>query len=940
MGVSAANIGKARLQVLMMPNSPFNSIPQQEFAYYFTSDNFSSMSIAPGNQDSTITNLGDSIYAIPDPLNGYRLVEQVDNYNNWLMDTTGTYLEDAVLGNSTTSSSGGTTAGVSTPVDSTATSNAQIALNAMRVPVLNETGQVIGAFPIDPDEISFFTWQVSQNLFCPMGSGGTLTLAASAAAGQIASVTSVANPPPTSFVNAASTRDNTPKWTYNYKERPDGATKQKFLSPFMKTVTPSPTLPVHWGCTMQTALAMNQPFEILFYHNGQVQAIADQAPELTPRFVGLESLTLTKKAYFALETGINNSTYHYLFLFVRGSSPQFYTINQGQATLVSEFTDFSGEKLFDPENAYFPVKVEPVVTSLIVTSPLFDGKEWVIQGVGTAPLFIGEGQLAVYSGNVQAGFALRPVQYKNSGGFATPLAQFVMGVSDERTPDVTAALKGSGDAQQYQSSDGNIYAVDAELFNGQQITSFVAEQANQQTSLPGGQRKITASTTLAPNPNAGAVTPTAGTITNNYYATVKMESSDVTQGNGYMVTNGRSPYIWQLRLELEQAGGGNTPGSGIDISCDVAGCDLNWNATSFNEFNHNGTLKLKNGPGRTFGQDYRAYTNRAIYLQIYAWWEGGVGQPQDPTLLFSGYTTEATVDTKAEIETVTFKIEDYMAALEGCKFVNSPFYDGMKASLAVRDIVLQIGLPDSMILKGDTPIGTSDNDPTEFGLGASLEPLTEPSFRFKDGSSLKSAIVKIATIDGKCVYFDEQGNFHYDPIPGGITLDQNAVPIVNFFSSARDTDNGANVVWNMSSFSRKVNDTYNVLQVWSVSKETGDKITLGDANEPAISNPSAEGYLGYRKHLMVAEPALGSVQAVGNFFDTYRRRVFIPPLTAKFETFGYAGLKPLDCISLDGNNVRIVTLSYRINPPNEFWMNVEGEWFFSQAKWEDPDLNS
>jgi hypothetical protein len=61
-------------------------------------------------------------------------------------------------------------------------------------------------------------------------------------------------------------------------------------------------------------------------------------------------------------------------------------------------------------------------------------------------------------------------------------------------------------------------------------------------------------------------------------------------------------------------------------------------------------------------------------------------------------------------------------------------------------------------------------------------------------------------------------------------------------------------------------------------------------------------------------------------------------LTFRFETFGYAGLKPLDIVTLDGQKARIVNISMRFTAPNDFWMNVEAEWFFSQGKGQNNNL--
>ena len=208
--------------------------------------------------------------------------------------------------------------------------------------------------------------------------------------------------------------------------------------------------------------------------------------------------------------------------------------------------------------------------------------------------------------------------------------------------------------------------------------------------------------------------------------------------------------------------------------------------------------------------------------------------------------------------------------------------------------------------------------------------------------------MNIAKMDFKCVYFDRFGRFHYDTMPGGLFVNK-AFTIKEKFWSSQITaaasgdvitpDKLKKIVWNSVSFSRLINDVYNVIQVSSVTKRLQAKVSVGSAYKAGIFDPNAEGYLGYRKHLMIAEPALGSIDAVGRYIENYRRRVFIPPLTAKFETYGYTGLQPLDIIELDGQKLRILNISSRISATeNIYFMNIEGEWFFSAGKDEDPAL--
>lgn len=907
MSFEPGNIGKATMKVEILSRSPFNSIPQQEFGYFFTRDNLSSMSNV------------DSIYALPPPFNGYRIIEDTENYDNYLVDKDGIYLEDAVL------------EGSSTPVDSAARENAAIVAKLKK--------QMQG-------QKEFFTWQICENLFLQSSSASSTTAAIESPGEQAAQTAatkskSVPNPPPASFKAAAKKTDNTPLWTYNLKVKPGANFVANALSPFMIRSAVANDRPVHWGVSMRTSLAKNQPFEIFFYHEGQVHTIAETA-DLNCKFANLEELKLATKAYLAVEIG-KGSPHNYLMLFVQDLPPRFYRLGgKGQtlsAGLISEFTEFSGDQLFNLE--HFTVKVEPVVTGLMISSNMFHDAPWIINGSGSDPIFIGQGPLTLYSGNVQAGFLMRPVQYRTNGTFDTPPQTIVQAGGDSRSITFTTAVKGTGDVEQISSYNdqgaGEVHAVDSEKVNGASIKTFIEAQTGERP-LNNGNRKIKVGKEDLTDANQTG--NSGGSIRKKKVrANVHLTSTDVPQGNGYLVKNGRSPYIWQLRGELPLSGGGATVGDGTDISCDVLSCDLAWNATSYNEFSHSGSLKVINKP-RTLGLDYRNYTNRAVYFRISAWWENGVGHDPggEERVIFEGMSTGTSIETTRERETITFKLEDYMNALEGGKFILSPYYDGMAAPLAVRDIVRQLGVPDGSIMGGDSAI-SADNLPADAFVLPFSSPLEEPQFRFKDGSSYKAAVVRLATLDGKTVYFDNHGRFHYDDIPGGIFGDENTAPKVDFFTSIFDAPTGKQACWNMSSFSRAVNDTYNVLQVSSVDKETGAIIHLADANEASLHDPTAEGYLGYRKHLLIKESALGSVAAAGRYFQSYRQRVFIPPLTARFETYGYSGLKPLDTVTLDGQKLRVLNIQVQLNKQdNSYWMNVEGEWFFSAGKWQNPTV--
>lgn len=960
----AANIGQVVLRVFFRTRSPFSPQSRQETLHYFDEDNFPAFA----------TN---RIEPIPNPIGGIRVAEQVVNYDNFIQDNNDTYLEDGAIPAAVEEALAG--------LDKTLPTDAAAATRAALRARLGEISQ---------EQREFFTWQVAQNLFRPGNAGkqaqqpeaeiidpegtGELTPAQEE---ELAN----ANPAPRNF-NEGSQNDNSPEWTYMVKHRPATNTKALFLTPFMKKNAPDECRPVHWGAKMITALALNQPFQIIYYFTKREPAVAERADELTPRFRFLDAqnkemteLNLTKSIYFAIEIGIS-SEYHALLLFKNGEEPMFFRIKKGQgqtfdAFLFGKFSGFNSKKIFDENHKFFTVSVEPVATNLVVKSNTFGDQPWLIFGNDITPNFVGHGPLAVYGGNVQAGFAMQPIQYYSEGTVTTPETTFTV-MGDSPGPTCSTALKGAGEIEQDRSYDDavtvrsgeeapKVHAVDAEKVDGRSIkgiVSFNTQKATQDTTV---KRIVNTKLVQVDDPNVDPESQSGFgsdvVIDKTYQSSLQLISGDMQQGNGYVVERGRSPYVWRLTCAVPP-GKGPEPADQFEASCDVMSVDLNWNATSYNEIVQSGTIKVLNRRlptpqdphNRIAGQnalppvDYRQFTNRAVYVRIEAYW-GPDGQPHaghDPgpgnRQIFEGLTVGATVETVAEKETVTFKVEDYMNALQGTKFVLSPAYDGMKGPIAVRDMVQQTGLPQNRIFRNSKPMSSANLSGNEFDIPP-VNINEKPRWRFRDGTSIKEGVLKIAQKDFKTIYFDQKGNFHYDDVPGGVFADEDLGNPTKFWSSIRasnaagEGDALARQVWNFVSFSRNINDVYNAISVKSVDKKTRGLLAVGDAYWPGIADPQAEGYLGYRKHLVVEDAAFGDVSATFRYLDNYRRRVFIPPLTARFSTYGYSGLKPLDIIQLDGNYLRIMNIQMKLSASdNNYWMDVEGEWFFHVGKGEDP----
>ena len=894
-------IGRAVAKVCFLSEGPFSPQCKQEICYYFSEDSFKALQ-------------QQKCFPLPAPINGIRLEEVPGTFDNFLVDSQDHPLETSEYNQTVTVQEGGATTTVTTPVQFDTAS-------ADRYTTIKGT--------IDQAQQDYFTWQTSENLF------------------QI----DANNPGPPDFTQPP-LFSNQPQWMYTLKPRPYGS-KPQLLTPFMRTNPPDNKNPVHWGCKSKVSMAKNQGIEITYYFCWRDPSLPKDVAKLTSRFnfvtLGTDKdgaevknpleINLTTSIYMGLELGIGTDNQHFLFLFQNGQEPMFFQLTgSGQAldaVLISKFTGFNGSKLFDPNDAFFTLSVEPVMGSFIVRSNQFEKTPWIIMAPLRKPLFIGKGPIAVYGGNIQAALSFRPLQYAMAQGngpggkFNTPPEQ--LSVFGDSSPVCSTALKGNGEIQQMVGSSaggggGKVNMVDSEQVNGESVVTVLDAASDEAKKDVSTTRKIDVIITEVPEPDQTPAAGNKGTrTTKSFFETVSLTAGDMAQGNGYNVVGGRSPYIWMLRCELPP-GEKAAPEGCLDISGDVMSVDLSWNATSYNEISHTGTLKVLNRyhpithalrlPSGCATQNYRSFIDKTVYLTIDAGWENGIGPPVQR--IFTGMTTGASIEYKAENEIITFKISDFMNVLEGSKFVLCPYYDGMRASLAVKDIVTQTGFSTKRV---HTDVSQPDED---FGLPFS-NPFEEPQFRFKNGSSYKEGILRIAKLDFKCIYFDQLGDFHYEAMPGG--LFGSVTNSTSFYSSQGPHQDR---VYNMVSISRMINDAWNVISVRSVDKFTLDRIALSIAYEDGIFNPSSTGYLGYRKHLMIDEAAIGSVEAAMRYLANYAMRVFIPPMTGRFEMYGHPTLKPLDVVMVDDNPLRMLNITTHISAAeNQYWQTVEGEWFFS-----------
>ena len=199
-----------------------------------------------------------------------------------------------------------------------------------------------------------------------------------------------------------------------------------------------------------------------------------------------------------------------------------------------------------------------------------------------------------------------------------------------------------------------------------------------------------------------------------------------------------------------------------------------------------------------------------------------------------------------------------------------------------------------------------------------------------DGTAIKDAVVKIAKLDWRVIYFDENGDFHFDNLPQGFFGDKPpAGDHVEFFTALKgDKWDPARLVWNTQTKTYAMKDIYNAAQIVTVVKQVPSLLVqFSDINSASVTDASTKGYIGFLKPFRQKDGALEGTQAFP-YFEKLTRLLYNVPRRIKFETYGRVGLRPTQVVKVDGDPWRLININLKFDAEkNEFWASCEGEWF-------------
>jgi hypothetical protein len=275
---------------------------------------------------------------------------------------------------------------------------------------------------------------------------------------------------------------------------------------------------------------------------------------------------------------------------------------------------------------------------------------------------------------------------------------------------------------------------------------------------------------------------------------------------------------------------------------------------------------------------------------------------------FRGLVTNVTRSKIAGKETCILNCEDYIYVLNGVQVINSPFYDGMVAKAAIKDLAKKAGF-NSVI------VDWTDGD--DFFLPSGYA-FSRPAVKFQPRQSIFECIIGIARRFECFIYFDGEGQLHLSKLPGGLFSVSDGSTVVPFQST---DPNGLNPIIGEKNITYNFDSTVETISVWTVDRDTRNAIMYAKSAGNEV--------LAFNKTWLYDQPSFGELDAVKAWVADAAKRMFKAILKCSFKTVGQnsGNLMPFDFITVDGESFRLMSVKRNFNADNnEVISAYEGEW--------------
>jgi len=386
-----------------------------------------------------------------------------------------------------------------------------------------------------------------------------------------------------------------------------------------------------------------------------------------------------------------------------------------------------------------------------------------------------------------------------------------------------------------------------------------------------------------------------------------MKADDGSWGD-YVLPNGRTPFFFRLK------GGAEVEGV-IKFETrelvDILAASETAEAPDYSHFKKSANITVYNEGGR---YDFLRDSQYGISLE---WgWVTNDGEEDiiHSKKTFTGIIVSATAVEVAGKEALDLHCEDYMHILSSTPIVNSPFYDGMLAFYALKDLAQRSELTEII-----NDIDSSLEQPfLRSGYG-----FTKPAMRFPSKQMILECMTNIAGQFELFLFFDPDGKFHVKKLPGGLYSDTAQEEVSATF--VRNPSVAAtNVILDEKNIEFSFDQTVSRLSVMTVDRDT---------RLPILITKSPESYGGqplilFKRVALRDQPALGGRAAAILWAENAAQRMFRPIRKTSFKTAGgLSNVLPFDFILIDEIEFRLMSLNRGFNAEsNDFTNTYNAEW--------------
>jgi hypothetical protein len=398
-----------------------------------------------------------------------------------------------------------------------------------------------------------------------------------------------------------------------------------------------------------------------------------------------------------------------------------------------------------------------------------------------------------------------------------------------------------------------------------------------------------------------ASSTTFATLENTDFYTLEMNPSSDISVAGEMIPFSGCPYFFRLKGAYKKD---SAPGGGEeDISDYVISVDETAQAPDYFHVKRSASITLYN-EDNVIGDKV---VNDQTVISLEWGWVDADGRSATTTKTFTGIVVSVSKSEIAGKETITLNCEDYIYILSKVPIINSPFYDGMVAVYAIGDLAERAGI------SGWTKDWDSEDDyflPAGYGF-------SQPAMRFQSTQMIFECIIEMVKRFEAYIYFDAEGKFHINKLPGGLLSAPTTGPVADFLSDP--FSDPAKAILEERSVDVSYDSTVNVISILTLERDTRNAIIY--------SKPASDDKLVFVKPYLYNQPAFGEMEAAKAWVDEVSQRMFFPILKTRFKTLGLTIVSPLDFVTLDDHDFRVMSVRRTFNAENnDLTCSYECEW--------------